>query len=116
MSPGIQWITQMDLPFVVIGHPDYRCPKCGRQIVIKAITEWAQDGRVTETGLVIGCQGEPIVGSNGWAAWSNRHYTDADWQPVLKRVHEWFGRFYRFRFLSAETIAKKRLKKWRRMA
>lgn len=118
MSPGITTITRADLP-LVIENPDYRCPRCGRRLMIKAITQMNHEGRVPLRGLEVICTTEPITPAaiqrrgKQWAAWHSG--LPGDWDAAVGRVHEWFDNFYRFREMTPKELTRKRLK-WRRSA
>ena len=117
MSPGIQTITQLNLP-MMIKNPDYRCPVCGRMLVIAGIEECLADGRVTMAGLRLSCVSEPVSsGSAKWRKWQESHWREpADWVLIGKSVQEWFNSFFRFQRLEPEVVRRKRKTKWRRSA
>ena len=117
MSPGIQTITQLSLP-KVIEHPDFRCPVCGRELVIVGIEECYADGRVTVAGLRLSCKSEPISsGSAKWRKWQEGHWREpAAWALIGKSVQEWFNLYFRFKRLEPEVVRRKRKTKWRRAA
>lgn len=105
MSPGIRIITQLDWPLVVPKEL-VKCPKCGREVVIRG---------VMDTGILDhGCKSEPAFGTRKWELWDRRCYRDVDWVPTNKILIEWFNTYYKYRPLSPETVQKKRRMKWRR--
>ena len=118
MSPGIQTITKADLPLTVVAY-DIKCPACGRPMVITAIDEGAiEDGRVTAAGLRTTCSTEPPADSPKWRSWNDRHLVPslAAWEAVNGQIYQWFDNWFRYRHVEPEVVAKKRRRKWRRMA
>ena len=103
MSPGLQWITQMNLPHT-IENPDYKCPVCKRELVITRITQWYSDGRIPVGGMEIECVGV--------TQHSQEKYSE--WETVQKKVYQWFDSFYRYRQATPKEVTKKRRLKWRK--
>lgn len=105
MSPGIRIITQLDLPLVVPKEL-IKCPKCGREVLIRGVMA---DGMLDH-----GCKSEPAYGTRRWLLWDRRCYRDVDWVPINKILIEWFNKYFRYRPLAPETLAKKKKLKYRR--
>ena len=78
----------------------------------------ADGGRVMARGLHTNCSTEPPTGSARWDGWHERHLGPGlgEWDAVNKRIYQWFDAFYRYRHVEPEVVAKKRRRKWRRMA
>ncbi len=114
MSPGIQTITQLDLP-MTIEHPDCRCPVCGRKLAIAGIDRWHTDGQVPLDGIRLTCASEPNSRGQRWEQWLENHWRDpAVWLRVNQWVHQWFNQWLRYRFVEPEVVSRKRRMKWRR--
>lgn len=105
MSPGIRIITQLDLPLVVPKEV-VKCPKCGREVVIRGV--------MTDGMLDHGCKSEPAFGTRKWLLWDRRCYQNVDWVPTNKMLIAWFNSHFKYKALSTETIKKKRRLKYRR--
>ena len=86
------------------------CPICGAQIVIDAIDEWEDTGKLSDTGFSIDCVTEPpfdvrshysneknLAVWDKWIAWFNRHWSQpyTDWMPITPKVRDWFNAHYR---------------------
>ena len=120
MSPGIQTITQLDLP-MTIEHPDCKCPVCGKKLVIQKIKRWDSDGQVGLNGIELTCASEPNSRGERWNQWHEYHWRDAGvWVRVEVWVYQWFNQWLRYRPVEPEVLVRKRRMKrrmkWRRMA
>lgn len=106
MSPGIQTISQLNLPLKVLDF-DIRCPVCGKWVEIQSIKG---DG-----SFVVVCESEPAAETVRWRQWYEKHGSGGEeWKAVYEAVGKWFNSFYRFVELAPETVKKKRRMKWRR--
>jgi hypothetical protein len=105
----------MDFP-MTIAHPDYKCPVCGRKLVIRGIRRWVQQGLVPLNGIELTCISEPkLRHTSRHRKWYQAHWEDPDgWMPVRDGVYQWFNRYYRYGFIEPEVLSRKRRLKWRR--
>lgn len=119
MSPGLTRITNKDLP-LVIENDSFRCPKCGRELVVEDVADWSADGRALD--MSIRCSTMPLdFESPRFEDWHEQHggsnpYLDTE--HLVEPVREWFNQWYRYRLIVPEVVAPRRRTrtKWRRAA
>lgn len=101
---------------MVIQHPDCKCPVCGKEPAIAGVERWLLDGQVPLDGIRLRCTSQPNRPGARRDAWNERHWREPDvWLRVNQWVQQWFNQFFRYRFVQAEVVAKKRRMKWRRL-